>query len=78
MHQAAKYHEELMNANDYGWELGVNSREKDEEIVKSFNWQKLQKKIQMYIKSMNFGYIAKINGAENMDYLNCLATFKDK
>ena len=32
----------------------------------------------MYIKSMNFGYIAKINGAENMDYLNCLATFKDK
>jgi thioredoxin reductase (NADPH) len=26
MHQAAKSHEEIINAHEYGWELGVNQR----------------------------------------------------
>ena len=27
---------------------------------------------------MNFGYVSKTKQADNLDYLNCLATFKDK
>lgn len=34
--------------------------------------------VQSYIKSINFGYIASINKEEGLDYLNCMATFKDK
>ena len=77
MHQAAKYHEELVDSHDYGWELGINERG-DERIASHFNWNKLRTKIQAYIKSINFGYVANVNKVDNMDYLNCLATFKDK
>ena len=38
----------------------------------------MRAKIQSHIKSINFGYVANVNKAEDMDYLNCLATFKDK
>jgi thioredoxin reductase (NADPH) len=78
MHQAAKYKEEIINANDYGWELGVNDREKEEELGAVFSWEKLRGKIQSYIKSINFGYVSAVNRLDEMDYLNCLATFKDK
>jgi len=38
----------------------------------------LRGKVQGYIKSINFGYISSVNKVDDMDYLNCLATFKDK
>ena len=78
MHQAAKYHEQLVNANDYGWELGVNERQNEDNLATTFNWSKLRNKIQAYIKSINFGYVSNVNKVDSMDYLNCLATFKDK
>jgi thioredoxin reductase (NADPH) len=79
MHQAAKCHEEIINSSDYGWELDeLNDRSKEEELSKRFNWVKLRSKVQGYIKSINFGYISNINKVNDMDYLNCLATFKDK
>lgn len=78
MHQAAKYHEQLVNANDYGWDLGVNERQNENKLATTFNWNKLRNKIQAYIKSINFGYVSNVNKVDNMDYLNCLATFKDK
>lgn len=77
MHQAAKAHEELLNAHEYGWQLGVNQRGNDT-LAQQFNWQALRAKVQSYIKSINFGYIASVNKSEGMEYLNCLATFKDK
>ncbi|MBP9838790.1 MAG: hypothetical protein KBC84_08755 [Proteobacteria bacterium] len=78
MHQAGKYKEDLTNANDYGWELGVNDRENEETMTHNFNWKKLRSKVHGYIKSINFGYVANVNKMDEMDYLNCLATFKDK
>lgn len=31
-----------------------------------------------HIKSINFGYLSNINGDDNMDYLNAMASFIDK
>ena len=68
-----------MNSGDYGWELDeLTDRSKLEELNKRFNWSKLRNKIQGYIKSINFGYIANFNKVNDMEYLNCLATFKDQ
>lgn len=80
MHQAAKYKEEITNSSEYGWELPeqINDRSKEEELSRRFNWIKLKNRVQGYIKSINFGYIANVNKADEMEYLNCLATFKDK
>lgn len=80
MHQAAKAKEEITNSGEYGWELPeeINERSRHEELSKRFNWAKLKNRVQGYIKSINFGYIANINREEGLDYLNCLATFKDK
>lgn len=79
MHQAAKCHEDIVNAGDYGWELDeLTDRSKLDELNKRFNWTKLRNKVQGYIKSINFGYIANINRLDELDYLNCLATFKDQ
>jgi hypothetical protein len=36
----------------------------------------MQGAVQNYIKSINFGYVSKAS-REGVDYLNCLATFKD-
>ena len=47
-------------------------------MTSHFSWNKLRAKIQSHIKSINFGYVANVNKADDMDYLNCLATFKDK
>lgn len=30
-----------------------------------------------HIKSINFGYLSNINGDDNMDYLNAMASFID-
>ena len=38
----------------------------------------MKAKVQSYIKSINFGYIANVNKSEGMEYLNCLGAFKDK
>lgn len=79
MHQASKSHDELVNSFDYGWVLpgDLNDRQKSEELARYFNWGKMRSAVQSYIKSINFGYIASINKVDHMDYLNCLATFKD-
>jgi len=43
-----------------------------------FNWAKLKEKVDGYIKSINFGYVSQINKDVQLEYLNMMATFKDK
>ena len=43
-----------------------------------FNWTKLKEKVDGYIKSINFGYVSQINKDVQLEYLNMMATFKDK
>lgn len=61
MHEAAHLHEELVKAHDYGWELGNNHRENEDQLKEHFNWNKLKNKVQGYIKSLNFGYVSNVN-----------------
>lgn len=77
MHQAAKSGEEIINANEYGWNLGVNERE-NSDLDQHFSWKALRGKVQSYIKSINFGYLSSVNKSDSLEYLNSLATFKDK
>ena len=63
MHQAAKHGENIVDANDYGWELPeeLNQRENHSALRKHFSWSKLRTSVINHIKSLNFGYLSNIN-----------------
>lgn len=83
-HTAALHKEGIINAYDFGWDLGelnssllMDPENPKDQLFEQFKWEMLVKNVQMHIKSLNFEY--KSTCAEsNIPYVNALAALGDK
>ena len=81
MHTASLHKESILSAHDFGWRLGeyndpeLNNYEQDK-LFGAFKWNKFVKKVQTYIKSLNFGYKSSL-AQDDVAYVNALATLHD-
>ncbi|XP_059490881.1 thioredoxin reductase 1, cytoplasmic-like [Neocloeon triangulifer] len=67
MHKAALFGEDFNDAPYFGWEM-------PEKV--NHNWNKMVEEIQMYLKSLNFGYRTTLR-EKGITYVNAYATFKE-
>ncbi|CAB3369746.1 Hypothetical predicted protein [Cloeon dipterum] len=67
MHKAALFGEDFHDAPYFGWQL-------PEQV--NHNWNKMVEEIQMYLKSLNFGYRTVLR-EKGVTYVNSYATFKE-
>jgi thioredoxin reductase (NADPH) len=66
-HFAAQSHEHQKEAGDYGWQSEKNGEH---------SWKTLKDNVNIYIKSLNFGYRSALTDV-GIDYINAKAQFKD-
>lgn len=52
-------------ASDYGWDVELKNE--------AVNWERLRSNVQNHIKSLNFGYVAKMREL-GVDYINAKAS----
>jgi thioredoxin reductase (NADPH) len=82
MHTAALHKERMLEAYEYGWDLGdLNDPDKNnyeqDTLFQQFRWERMVKNVQTYIKSLNFGYTSTMAQID-VPYVNAMATFQDK
>lgn len=75
MHQAALIGGFIKDSNSFGWTTADGEPLKLGENVRH-DWDKMVQEIQMYIKSLNFGYRVNLR-EKNVTYVNALARFID-
>ena len=84
MHTAALHKEGILNAFDFGWNLGKLNNPKlmcegelHVKLFEKFSWEALVKNVQKYIRRLNFEF--KANCSENnIPYVNAMAALQDK
>lgn len=79
MHQAAIHKESIVNAYDFGFNLGELNDPDDhvhEKLHKTVEWNRLVRNVQMHIKSINFEYVSNFRD-NGTPYVNGMASFYD-